>query len=319
VPTTPLNALKPNELTLSRVFDAPAKTVWEAWTDSQQVARWWGPRGFTITTHSKDLRPGGHWRYTMHGPDGKDWPNVTTYHEVEPLKKLVYDHGATDTTPPLFRVTVLFREVKGQTHMDMTMACASPEAAQNIRKHIKSAGGESTWDRLAEYLGDQAGRTSFNITRSFETDVETMFDLWTNPEHLAKWLPPAGMTMTIHREDMRPGGTTFFSMTDGKSLTMYGRIHYLEIRRPNRLVSTQEFVDKDENLSRHPLAPTFPASMLRTVLFTAETPTRTRVSVTWAPHGETTAEEVAAFVNARPGMTQGWTGSFEKLERLLGE
>ncbi|MEZ6045243.1 MAG: SRPBCC domain-containing protein [Planctomycetaceae bacterium] len=55
--------------------------------------QWWGPRGFTLTHHSKDLRPGGTWHYTMHGPDGTDYPNMTLYHEVEKYKKLVYDHG----------------------------------------------------------------------------------------------------------------------------------------------------------------------------------------------------------------------------------
>ena len=50
---------KSNELKISRVYDAPVQAVWDAWTDPEQVARWWGPRGFSITTHSKDLRPGG--------------------------------------------------------------------------------------------------------------------------------------------------------------------------------------------------------------------------------------------------------------------
>ena len=95
---------KPNEIRLTRVYDAPVKAVWDAWTDPQQVAQWWGPRGFTITTHSKDLRPGGHWDYTMHGPDGTDFLNTTKYLEVEKYAKLVYDHGATETQPPLFRV-----------------------------------------------------------------------------------------------------------------------------------------------------------------------------------------------------------------------
>ena len=83
---------KPNEIRLTRVYDAPVKAVWDAWTDPQQVAQWWGPRGFTITTHKKDLRPGGTWKYTMHVPDGKDWPNITTYYEVEKYKKLVEDY-----------------------------------------------------------------------------------------------------------------------------------------------------------------------------------------------------------------------------------
>ena len=72
---------KSNEIAITRIYDAPLRAVWDAWTDPKQVAKWWGPRGFTITTHSKDLRPGGSWKYTMHGPDGTDYPNITVYHE----------------------------------------------------------------------------------------------------------------------------------------------------------------------------------------------------------------------------------------------
>src|SRR6188474_1816961 len=91
-----------SDIHITRLYDAPVKAVWDAWTDPDQVAQWWGPRGFTITTHSKDLRPGGQWVYTMHGPDGTDYPNITLYHVVEPNSRLVYDHGATKDTPPLF-------------------------------------------------------------------------------------------------------------------------------------------------------------------------------------------------------------------------
>ena len=91
---------KSNELKISRLYDAPLQAVWDAWTDPEQVARWWGPRGFTITTHSKDLRPGGTWVYTMHGPDGTDYPNTTYYYEVREREALVYDHGASEGKPP---------------------------------------------------------------------------------------------------------------------------------------------------------------------------------------------------------------------------
>ena len=74
---------KSNELKLSRIYDAPVKAVWDAWADPAQAAKWWGPRGFTITTHGKDLRAGGFWKYTMHGPDGVNYENTTIYHEVE--------------------------------------------------------------------------------------------------------------------------------------------------------------------------------------------------------------------------------------------
>ncbi|WP_374027683.1 SRPBCC domain-containing protein [Bdellovibrio bacteriovorus] len=91
---------KSNEIKITRIYDAPVKTVWEAWTDPDQVAKWWGPRGFTLTTHSKDLRPGGSWVYTMHGPDGTDYENKTFYHEVEEYSRLVYDHGGGEDRPP---------------------------------------------------------------------------------------------------------------------------------------------------------------------------------------------------------------------------
>src|ERR1700754_2632600 len=166
---------KPNEIQIIRVYDAPVKAVWEAWTDPAQVAKWWGPRGFTLTTHSKDLRPGGHWSYTMHGPDGTDYENRTLYHEVKEHEKLVYDHGGNDAPPPLFRVTALFSETGGKSKLEMSMTLPTPEAAEEARKFIKKAGGNSTWDRLAEYLEHEAsGKEQFVINRSFDVPLETM-------------------------------------------------------------------------------------------------------------------------------------------------
>lgn len=310
---------KANELTLIRVYDAPVKAVWDAWADPQQAAQWWGPRGYTITTHSKDLRPGGHWSYTMYGPDGATYENKTLYHEVEKYSKLVYDHGGSDDRPPLFRVTVTFKEHKGRTTMEMTMALDTAEAAEQTKKFIKQANGNSTWDRLAEYLDKEtANRERFVINRTFQTDPETMFKMWSDPEHFTKWLPPTGFSMIFLRAEIRPGGTTFYKMqnADG-SAVMFGRTHYLEISRPHRLVYTQEFTDEHERVTRHPFTPLWPAAMLTTVTITPETDEETRVTVEWEPHGTTTAAEVAEFVRQRAGMTQGWTGSFDKLEELL--
>src|SRR5947209_2362223 len=126
-----------NEIHITRVYDAPVKAVWDAWTDPKQAALWWGPRGFTLTTHSKDLRPGGSWTYTMHGPDGVDYPNKTLYHEVETHSKLVYDHGSNDDRPAMFRVTVLFTPIGGKTKMEMSMTLPTPEAAEETRTFIK--------------------------------------------------------------------------------------------------------------------------------------------------------------------------------------
>lgn len=308
---------KPNELYLTRVYDAPVRLVWEAWTDPKQVAQWWGPRGFTLTTHSKDLRPGGHWAYTMHGPDGKDWENKTIYHEVEKYSRLVYDHGGGDDRPPLFRVTVTFEEIKGRTKMEMTMALATPEAAQETRQFIKKAGGESTWDRLGEFLAkEKSGKEQFMINRSFAAPMAELFEIWTKPEHLAQWIPPTGFTMEYLEADIRTGGSSMYSMSNGK-IKMYGRAKYLEVSAPDRIVYTQQFCDEKGQVSRHPLAPTWPETMLTVVSFSDEGAGQTRVTVTWEPQGDFTAEELETFIKGRAGMTGGWTGSFDKLEEYL--
>lgn len=307
----------PHEIRIVRDYDAPLQAVWDAWSDPAQLAQWWGPRGFSLTTHSKDLRVGGVWHYTMHGPDGVDYINKTLYHAVEPLAKLVYDHGGNDEQAPLFRVTVHFATVDGRTRMDLTMALASAEAARQTRAFIKAAGGESTWDRLGEYLGKQlAGRDLFIIQRSFEAPQATLFEMWTTPAQLARWLPPGGMAMDMLRADIRSGGASFYRMR-GPAMTLHGRAHYEEVRQPDRLVYTQQFCDEHEQLARHPMAPTWPATLRTTVLFAAEGPARTRVTVTWEAAGEVTPAELATFLAARAGMSQGWNGSFDQLEAAL--
>lgn len=309
---------KSKDIKITRIYDAPIKTVWDAWTDPQKVGKWWGPRGFTLTTHSKDLRSGGSWVYTMHGPDGVDYPNDTKYLEVEKYSRLVYDHGANDSRPPLFRVTVLFTDLKGKTKMEMTMGLPTPEAAEETRKFIKKAGGDSTWDRLAEYLSvESSGKEKFVINRSFNAPLDLMYQVWTDPKHFEQWLPPTGMKMNFLKADIKPGGRTFYYMTDGGKVEMYGQANYLEMEKPHRIVYTQQFCDKDGKVSRHPFAPTWPETMLTTVTLTEEGPDQTRVTVTWEVFGNATREELETFVAQKAGMTGGWSGSFDKLDAYL--
>jgi uncharacterized protein YndB with AHSA1/START domain len=307
-----------NVIHIRRVYNASVKRVWDAWVLPEQVGEWWGPRGFTLTTRAKDVRVGGTWNYVMHGPDGVDYENRTTFLEVVPYEKLVYDHGANEEQGPMFRVSVTFTETDGKTTMDMQMILPTPEDAKRTRGFVKQAGGNATWDRLGEFLEKRASdKELFVINRSFDAPIEVLFEMWTNPKHMAVWTPPVGYTMEFLRADVRTGGSSFYRMTNGSDVTMYATASYLEVDAPKRLVYVQRFVDADEKVSRHPLAPTWPESMMTIVEFTPEGPNETRVTLTWEPHGACTREELASFVAARMGMTGGWTGSFDKLEAQL--
>ena len=57
------------EIIVTRLFDAPRERVFEAWTGAEHIGEWWGPDGWTIKTHSMDVKPGGEWRYVMYGPN----------------------------------------------------------------------------------------------------------------------------------------------------------------------------------------------------------------------------------------------------------
>ena len=305
---------KSNVISLTRVYDAPLDAVWDAWTVPEEVAQWWGPRGFTLTTHSRNLRTGGHWHYTMHGPDGTDYENTTQYLEVVPKQRMIYDHGGHKDRPPLFRVTALFTERDGRTQLDMSMAFATPEVAAEMKGFIKKAGGESTWDRLAEYLGKRIeGTERFFISRSFDAPIERMYEMWTDPEHLAQWLPPTGATMKFLRQEPRVGGTSFYAMTAANGAVMHGRVTYLELEQPTRIVYLQQFCDENELVVRPPFFANWPLTMLTTVELVSEAADRTRVTVRWEPQDANPAD-IAEFVKQRGSMTMGWTGSFEKLE-----
>ena len=140
-------------IVVMRRVEAPRELVWKAWTESQHISQWWGPNGFTTTTHAMEVKPGGMWRFIMHGPDGTDWPNTIVYREVIRPERLVYDHsgeGAND--PHRFQVTVTFAGQGGNTEITMTSRFPSLAARDAVLKFGAVEGGAQTIDRLADYL-----------------------------------------------------------------------------------------------------------------------------------------------------------------------
>jgi uncharacterized protein YndB with AHSA1/START domain len=156
------------------------------------------------------------------------------------------------------------------------MALPTPDAARQTRGFIKAAGGNATWDRLAEYLEAQSSHDAiFVINRSFDAPIASVFEMFATPEHFAAWLPPVGFTMTFRRANIAPGGEAVFAMTNGE-FTMYGRLDYSIVERPHRLVYSQVFVTEHEQPARYPGDSAWPETITNSVELTEEGPAQTR-------------------------------------------
>jgi uncharacterized protein YndB with AHSA1/START domain len=80
---------------VSRLIEGPRDVVFEAFTEVRHLSRWWGPEGFTTTTRTFEFSEGGVWEFTMHGPDGSDYPNWIQWMEIRPPEVSVTAKGPT--------------------------------------------------------------------------------------------------------------------------------------------------------------------------------------------------------------------------------
>jgi uncharacterized protein YndB with AHSA1/START domain len=133
------------EFVHSRLIDAPPERVFAALSDPERLARWWGPDGFTSTFEVFDFRPGGAWRFVLHGPDGTDYPNENVFLEIEPPGKVVLEHLAETHH---FLLTVTFSAQGGQTLVGWRQLFDTAEHARPIAK-ILSEANEQNLGRLA--------------------------------------------------------------------------------------------------------------------------------------------------------------------------
>jgi uncharacterized protein YndB with AHSA1/START domain len=136
-----------SEIISTREFDAPREHVFQAWTAPELLARWWGPEGFTNTFHEFDLRPGGTWRFVMHGPNGVDYPNHNVFAEIVPRERIVLDHLSN----PEFRVTATFEDLEGRTRLTFRQRFKNIEEFERIKTFCVEA-NEQNFDRLGEVL-----------------------------------------------------------------------------------------------------------------------------------------------------------------------
>ncbi len=159
-------AVDDRAFTLSRWLDAPRDRVWRAWTDQRELAKWWGPHGYTNPVVEADVRPEGELRIVMRSPDNVDLPISGQFLDVDPPSRLVFTdevadgpamwHEALDgyrpSLPPgsplRVTVTVTFEERDGGTQLTIESEFASDED----RDAVMRMGAASGWSESLEKL-----------------------------------------------------------------------------------------------------------------------------------------------------------------------
>jgi len=116
------------EMTLTRTFDAPCPLVFEAWTRPEHLARWWGPKGFTLPVCELDFRVGGAYRMVMRGPDGSDHGFGGVFREIVPCERIVFTAFIDGSPEHEILTTVTFTERDGRTTLTVRQTAPAVEA-----------------------------------------------------------------------------------------------------------------------------------------------------------------------------------------------
>jgi uncharacterized protein YndB with AHSA1/START domain len=147
--TTP----SPNEIVLTRAFDAPWPMVYDAFTKPELVKRWFGAKRGTLVVCEIDLRVGGQWRYVMRLPNGKDMGMYGVYKELSPPDRMVHTE-AFDDFPGECEITTRFVEEGGRTTMIASCRYSSPEIRDAVLRSGMSDGAAESYDALAAVLAE---------------------------------------------------------------------------------------------------------------------------------------------------------------------
>jgi uncharacterized protein YndB with AHSA1/START domain len=138
------------EIANSRWFAATPERCFQAFRDPAQLARWWGPAGFTNTVPEFDFRPGGRWRIVMRGPDGTEYPNESQFLEIVPGRFIAFLHLG-----PMHRywLRMTYAPENHGTRLTWRMRFATAPEHAKVKDFVQPA-NEQNFDRLAAVLSE---------------------------------------------------------------------------------------------------------------------------------------------------------------------
>lgn len=146
------------EIVVARTITAPPDRVFEAFTEVRHLSRWWGPEGFTTTTRAFEFRVGGEWDFTMHGPDGTDYPEWITWTEIAPAERIALLHGEHRDDPNTFESVLTFAPDDAGTRLEMRTVFPTRELRDEaVERYHAVEGGQQTLAHLADYVTGAGG------------------------------------------------------------------------------------------------------------------------------------------------------------------
>jgi uncharacterized protein YndB with AHSA1/START domain len=169
-------------------------------------------------------------------------------------------------------------------------------------------------------MPDQAAKTvnDFVISRVLDAPRDLVWRCFTQVERLKQWWGPKGVKIARASVDFRVGGSFHYAMQPPSGDIMWGKMTYREIAPHDRIEFINSFSDEAGGVTRHPMAPGWPMQMLSTFIFEDMPGGKTKFTVRWSPY-EATPDEQATFDSDQSlvSMTNGWSGTLEKLEAYL--
>lgn len=147
-----------NTITIICEYDAPLEKVWKAWTTSEMLDQWWGPKPWRAITKSLDFREGGHWHYSMNGPEGEVQWGKFDYLTIEPNESFTGkdgfsdENGTLDTTLPQNHWELRMSQTGNTVMVDMLLTFEKAEDIDNYIDMGFKEGITQTLDQLEEIL-----------------------------------------------------------------------------------------------------------------------------------------------------------------------
>ena len=133
-----------HEILSSRILNSPVEIVYQAFENPKHLKNWWGPEGFTNTIHEFDLKSGGNWKLTMHGPEKGNYENSSVFQTVIPNKIVSW----TRKSQPLFDMEIAFEKLdENKTQISFKMIFETVEECEKMRKFVETK-NEENFDRL---------------------------------------------------------------------------------------------------------------------------------------------------------------------------